>query len=62
MKGCEMCGDFPAQLVARCHPTAPLRVEAVSPDEIVLYCYVPTCNRELARFKLAGEALPERKQ
>jgi hypothetical protein len=53
-KGCELCGDFPAQLQSRCHPTAPLRVEALSEHEIALYCYLPKCNRLVARFLLAG--------
>lgn len=50
--GCDLCGDFPVQLRARCHPTAPLRLEAVSATEIVVFCYVPTCNREVARLRL----------
>ena len=49
--GCEMCGDFPVTLYSRCHPTAPLRVEMISPGELVFYCYVPECNREVARMK-----------
>lgn len=53
--GCELCGDFPAHLESRCHPSAPLRVEALSEHEIALYCYVPECNRLVARFLLAGE-------
>lgn len=54
MSGCDLCGDFPAELHARCHPTAPLRIEKISETEIVLYCYVPTCNREVARFTLSA--------
>lgn len=53
-KGCDLCGDFPAHLVARCHPNAPLRVEALSEHEIALFCYVPECNRLVARLQLAG--------
>ena len=53
-KGCELCAEFPAELQSRCHPSAPLRVEALSEIEIALYCYVPECNRLVARFKLAG--------
>lgn len=53
--GCQLCGNFPAQLVAGCHPSAPLRIEALSEREIALYCYVPDCGRLVARFLLAGE-------
>jgi hypothetical protein len=52
IKGCDLCGDFPAQLRARCHPTAPLRVEMTSATDIALYCYLPECDREVARFAL----------
>lgn len=52
MNGCDLCGDFPAELHARCHPTAPLRIEKLSETEVVLYCYVPSCNREVARLAL----------
>jgi hypothetical protein len=54
-KGCDLCGDFPAVLRPRCHPTAPLRMELVSPTELVVRCYVPTCNREVARFNISGD-------
>lgn len=47
---CELCGDFPTELRARCHPTAPLRVHFESSHMIVLRCYVPTCSREVARL------------
>lgn len=52
VKGCDLCGDWPVVLGSRCHPAAPLRVEMVSPTELVLRCYVPTCNREVARFTI----------
>lgn len=52
--GCDLCGDFPATLAAGCHPSAPLRVEALSEREIALYCYVPDCGRLVARFTLVG--------
>ena len=55
--GCDLCGDFPVHLRARCHPSAPLRVEIPSADKIVMYCYM--CNREVARLNLAND---ERKQ
>lgn len=52
--GCELCGDFPVQLRAKCHPSAPLRVEMPSGNEVVFYCYVPTCNREVARLPVSA--------
>lgn len=55
-KGCDLCGDFPAQLRSRCHPSAPLRVEMPEEGWLTLYCYVPTCNREVARFRLGSGA------
>jgi hypothetical protein len=54
MSGCDLCGDFPAVLSPRCHANAPLRVKMVSETELVLYCYVPTCGREVARLHLAS--------
>lgn len=51
-KGCDLCGDFPVRLLPRCHPLAPLRVVMPSADEVVFYCYVPTCNREVTRLKV----------
>lgn len=53
--GCEFCGDFPARLVQACHPNAPLRAELLGPNELVLYCYVPPCGREVARFKIVEQ-------
>lgn len=53
--GCELCGDFPVQLHARCHPTAPLRVEMPSPGELVFYCYLPSCNREVTRLRVQSD-------
>ena len=50
--GCDLCGDFPAQLRAGCHPTAPLRMELATPTLLIVRCYVPTCNREVAKFAL----------
>jgi hypothetical protein len=52
VNGCDLCGDFPVELGAKCHPTAPLRVEMTREDELVLYCYLPECNREVARFRV----------
>lgn len=47
--GCDLCGDFPVALHAKCHPGAPLRVEAPELGILVLYCYVPECGREVWR-------------
>lgn len=58
--GCELCGDFPAVLVARCHPSAPLRLEKISPTEVIVRCYVPACNREVARLRLEPQRPPGR--
>lgn len=52
IKGCELCGDFPVTLAARCHPSAPLRIVMETPMTLVMYCYVPTCNREVARLQV----------
>lgn len=52
--GCALCGDFPALLSARCHPSAPLRAEMVGDHTLVLRCYLPTCFREVARLPLAA--------
>ena len=43
--GCELCGDWPLVLIAKCHPSAPLRVEYHEDGTLKLYCYLPTCNR-----------------
>lgn len=51
--GCELCGDFPVELHARCHPSAPLRVQRNANDELELFCYLPSCNRHVATLKLA---------
>jgi len=50
---CEFCGDAPPELflLARCHPTAPLRVRKEGPL-LILTCYLPDCGRELARFQI----------
>jgi hypothetical protein len=54
MKGCDLCGDFPVELRAKCHPTAPLRVELTEQGELILYCYLPDCNRIVTRLKVAA--------
>lgn len=49
---CDLCGDQgPLLLQAKCHMTAPLRV-VLDGDTLILFCYVPECNREVARFKV----------
>lgn len=52
LHGCDLCGDFPVDLISKCHPTAPLRVQLMEDNTLVLYCYLPECNREVARMKL----------
>lgn len=50
---CDLCGDVDGRLFlqARCHPSAPLR--AVKDGAVlILRCYVPECDREVARFDL----------
>jgi hypothetical protein len=49
---CDLCGDQgPLFLHARCHLTAPLQV-SLEDDVLIIRCYVPECNREVARFKV----------
>lgn len=52
--GCNLCGDNsqPLHLHAICHMTAPLRAE-LEDGVLTLYCYIPECNRVVARFRLA---------
>lgn len=51
---CALCGDASALLHihARCHPAAPLRAEIEQGSLLALYCYVPECNRFVARFQV----------
>lgn len=51
--GCELCGDWPVVLRPKCHPTAPLRLEMPDRNTLVAYCYVPSCNRKVAEFKVS---------
>jgi rRNA maturation protein Nop10 len=53
MRGCDLCGDWPVVFSSACHPTAPLRVEMTQAGELILYCYLPKCNRVVARLRLA---------
>ncbi len=58
---CEFCHDSPElsklHLRARCHPTAPLRVELQS-GILSLFCYIPSCNRLVARLEVAEHLKP----
>lgn len=56
INGCDLCGDFPVRLMAKCHPFAPLRVEMPEKNLIVLYCYLPECGREVARLTVKNDA------
>ena len=48
---CDLCDNSDAlQLSAKCHLTAPLKVELVNQKTLILRCYVPDCSREVARF------------
>ena len=55
MSGCDLCGDFPVRFLPKCHPSAPLRVEMTEQGELILYCYLPECGREVARLQLQRE-------
>ena len=52
INGCELCGDFPIHLHARCHPSSPLRAQMNREGELELFCYLPDCNRHVATFKV----------
>ncbi len=50
---CDLCNQQSSVLHVRgrCHITAPLRAELDCQQGILtLYCYVPECNRVVARF------------
>lgn len=60
-KSCDLCGDAgPLVLGGRCHPSAPLRV-VLDGDVLTLRCYVPSCDREVAVFRVVprSPAQPE---
>jgi hypothetical protein len=60
--GCELCGDFPAHIHGRCHPTAPLRMIMMDETTMEVRCYNPDCNRFIARYKVDKvELLPEKR-
>lgn len=49
---CEFCGDQDHLILKpRCHLTAPLLAE-LDGDTLVLKCYIPSCMREVVRFKI----------
>jgi hypothetical protein len=58
--GCDLCGDVSPVLflLARCHPTAPLRARKEG-QLLILTCYLPECGREVARLRL-DEVPPSR--
>lgn len=56
---CGMCSGFSAHLHihGRCHPSAPLRAEIGPGNELTLFCYLPDCNRVVARFQSVSRVL-----
>lgn len=51
--GCDLCADTGTlRLLAACHPAAPLRVELSEDGVMELFCYIPECGRDVARFKV----------
>lgn len=49
---CDLCGDQKALwLESGCHFTAPLAAR-LEGEWLIISCYVPECNREVARFKV----------
>jgi hypothetical protein len=58
--GCELCGDFPAHIHGRCHPTAPLRMIMMDETTMEVRCYNPDCNRFIARYKV--ELFPKKER
>lgn len=58
--GCDLCSNTgPLHLRGRCHPTAPLRAE-MDGAMLTLWCYVPECNRVVAKFAVADLPAPDR--
>ncbi len=58
LTACDLCSDQgPLFLHARCHLTAPLEVE-LNGDELILRCYLPTCRREVGRFRIVRPGFP----
>lgn len=51
---CDLCEDqTKLTLSARCHLTAPLQV-SVEDGVMILRCYLPDCQREVARYTVLG--------
>jgi hypothetical protein len=52
---CDLCHDSEGQpetliiLRSKCHTTAPLAAR-LEGNVLILSCYIPECNREVARF------------
>lgn len=61
LPGCELCGDFPTEIHGRCHPTAPVRIVVEDAETVSVRCYVPECDRFIARLKGARLELQTRK-
>lgn len=51
---CDLCGDQPEilHLHSACHMTAPLAL-TLDKDILEVRCYVPTCNRLVAKFRVS---------
>jgi hypothetical protein len=48
---CELCGDQPVVLRAKCHFTAPLRA-VLDNNRLELRCYVPECDKLVIAFRV----------
>ena len=56
---CDLCSSAdPLHLHAKCHNNAPLHA-TLEGGEIVLRCYVPSCLREVARYRIY-QGFPEK--
>lgn len=56
---CELCGDVGSlTLSGQCHPTAPLRL-VLDGSTLEARCYVPECDRLVARFRVVAINEPE---
>lgn len=58
---CSFCGDVPAilHMHALCHVAAPLRIELHSDGNLVIFCYVSSCNRQIAKLRMRDPESPE---
>lgn len=58
---CDLCGGTERVVLnSACHFMAPLKAE-VEGDTLILRCYIPDCQREVARFKIVREELIDTK-